>query len=127
VEESNRPRIMGRKESGADLAVVCVGQQARRLLGSVAIGREAKGSELEEQRKRTANRRENERDMDGKELSKTGRVSRSGKLCRIRFCEPGKSRQGDQATSLSPRVQATDCGSSETRDFEVLRESCIAK
>jgi hypothetical protein len=53
-----------------DFALVCVGQQARTLLGPVEVEREANGSELEEQRKRTVNRRENKRDMDGKELNK---------------------------------------------------------
>jgi hypothetical protein len=58
VVEDEESRRMGStehelwEESGdpEDLALVCVGQEVRRLLGSVAVGSEAKGFALQEQR-----------------------------------------------------------------------------
>jgi len=89
------------------LALVCAGQQTKTLIGSDAIGSNARGPGSEEQR--------------------GGRVSRveikSDEHCMIMLCEPGKSQEGDDGMDLPAQVRKTDYGGSQTRGIDLIRES----
>jgi hypothetical protein len=65
-------------ENREDLALVCVGQQANTLMLSVALARDARGSEWEDER--------------GEESNQPG--NHGDEVCRIWLYEPGK-RQGE--------------------------------
>jgi hypothetical protein len=93
VDESNNLRLIGRKSYREDLALVCVGQQTKRLLTSWSADGDAGGSEWEEQRDEELNRRENKGEMEGKEIRKTARISQRDKLWKNLFCESGKSQR----------------------------------
>jgi hypothetical protein len=78
-------------------------------MGPVTAGSNARGSESEEQRGGAVNCHESNRD----------------ELCRIPFCEPGKSQGEGQGTVLSVSARATDLGGSESRGIEVVKECRI--